>query len=82
MIELGGYFWDFANLVAYRHIDYQNFNIRRKDCSITLKIVDGLVCDFDVFKKQWTPFSKGSMKSMIDEAYRKWLDDEIDKLVL
>jgi hypothetical protein len=83
MMEFGGYFWDFEKMEAYRWTDYHNFNIGRKECAIKLKLINGKICDYDMYAGKWRLFGNSApLERMIDQAYKKWLDEEIDKIVL
>jgi len=84
MIYLDDHYFDFDKMEAYRGVDYQNFNIRRKECLVYIAYVDGAICRWSA--ERWEPWRKPSALGFVrechvTEAYKRWLDDEIDSIV-
>jgi hypothetical protein len=85
VIYLDDHYFDFVAMEAYRGVDYQNFNIKRKECLVRIKYIDGEICR--LHNEVWVPWMRPSPMGFIrqchvTQAYKQWIDDEIDKMVL
>ena len=83
MIHVMDYYFDFEKMVAYRGIDYRNFNIRTREAKVLIKVDRDFMYRFSEEKDQWILFSASdTTQSIVMQAYREWLDNEIDSIVL
>lgn len=78
----GDWAFDFSKMTAYRGSDVRN---RRtfKDRGVEIRFIDGRICSYRPWIQKWNPFwEHGGKRSTVDDAYKKWVDDEIEKIVL
>lgn len=83
MQQLDGYFFNFAKMEAFRDVDYKNFNIRMEDCRVEIRFLENKICRYSGVNDMWVPWSTSTYRPCyVTTAYKKWLDEEIDKIVL